>query len=451
MIKQLRYQGPFIALTLAMICIQFDSFAVSLALTSIGKAWSLTNQNVQWVISIYLIGVGLAMFPAGIASDKYGHKKLLLTGAYGFAVSTFVCGLAKEFQILLWARAIQGVSAGIMVPSGIAYISQHYVNSRLKIAIAVGIGYIAMALGPSGGAYLVKLYSWRSVFWACLPAIFISILMGWISPRTEVIKPRIKINNLHFSLILTLCLGCLITLVLIDIPTVLKYLASSFILFGMVAFIYSKSKSDKQYRLFINMLKGIPLRFYEMLFLGVISNALLLTLIFSFPLILQKFYKWPIDKTGYAFIGVAVLIATGSLIAGKVSNTHERKVLLGALLVIIASYSTLLFSHTLSYVVFLTAYHILGFFLGVTNSLVLVASQSVISKSIAGFGSGLFKTIITVIGALGVVFSGYYINSKSISLEQVLQLHQYLFFLCSLAFLGWFVLECSYSLLIKKI
>ncbi len=253
-----------------MICIQFDSFAVSLVLTSIGKTWNLTNQSVQWVISVYLIAVGLTMFPAGVASDKYGHKKFLLAGACGFAISTLVCGLAKKFPMLLWGRAIQGVSAGIIVPSGIAYISKYYVNSRLKIAIAIGVGYLAMALGPGGGAYLIKLYSRKSVFWVCLPIIFISILMGWVSSGTEVINS--KIDNLRLSLILTLCLGGLITPIIINIPTGLKYLLFSFILFGMVVFIYGKSKLDKQYQLFISMLKDNPLRFYEMLFLGVVSN-----------------------------------------------------------------------------------------------------------------------------------------------------------------------------------
>ncbi|MCY4177448.1 MAG: hypothetical protein OXD32_03005 [Endozoicomonadaceae bacterium] len=95
------------------------------------------------------------------------------------------------------------------------------------------------------------------------------------------------------------------------------------------------------------------------------------------------------------FIGVAILIATGSFIAGKVSNIYERKILAGALLIILAGYSTLLLSHTLLDLVFLIIYHILGFFLGITNSLVLVSSQNVVSRSVAGFAAGLFKMLIT--------------------------------------------------------
>ena len=441
MINKLKYQGPFITVIFAMICIQFDLFAVSLALNSIGETWNLTHQSVQWVISVYLIGVGLAMFPAGIASDQYGHKKLLLMGAIGFAFATLGCGLAQEFQTLLFARAIQGISAGIMVPTGIAYITKYYTNFRLKIAIVVSIGYIAMVLGPSVGAYLVKLYSWRAVFWGCLPVILISILIGWISPKPNSELQKTNTGNLKLSLKLTLCLGVSIIPMFLSIPVGLKCILSILIVSSVLVHIYMKSKADVQYQSLIATFKNIPLKFYEMLFLGIISNTLLLTLIFSFPFILQNFYGWSVVRTGYAFFGIASLIAIASLLMGKISNAYEKKVFIIAITVIIISYLILLVSNVYSNVIFLITYHTLGFFLGATNSLVIITIQSVIPKSIVGLGSGLSKTLITVIGALGIVFSSHYIDSQSLNVKQIAGLHSYLFYLCILALLGGIILK----------
>lgn len=378
MITIIRNQAPFIALTLSMICIQFDSFAMSLALNSLVNSWDLDYSETQLIISVYLVGVGLSMLPAGIASDFFNHKKILLIGTALFAVSTLVCFLAEDFSSLVCARVFQGISAGMIVPSGISYITLYYPNFRTKLSIVMGIGYVAMSLGPSIGSYLISEYSWRSVFFVCLPLIMLAMVLVIISSSPLSISDKngvsIKSNNI------------------ISVTT---------------------------------FLKSIDMDFYVSIVLGSLFNILLLGLIFTYPILLMNVYSFSIVEAGNSFLLVAIFVAGGSLFAGKADKKSEFFNLYAVLVVLLLSALLYVFQESLTVIEFIASYSFLGLILGFANSLALIANQTILPKNFVGLGSGMFKTITTLAGAFGVALIGNIIDENLNQLSVIISTEKY--------------------------
>jgi DHA2 family methylenomycin A resistance protein-like MFS transporter len=172
---------------LALLCvgiflIQLDVTVVNVALPTIrlDLATSLTGQ--QWVVAAYMIALAGLLLPFGALGDRVGHRRVLLTGLAAFALASLGCGVAPTIELLVAARALQGVGAALLLPGTLAVITNLYVD-RAARARAVGIwsgaGALALPSGPLLGGALVAGLGWRAVFLINLPIIAVGLPLAW--------------------------------------------------------------------------------------------------------------------------------------------------------------------------------------------------------------------------------------------------------------------------------
>jgi DHA2 family methylenomycin A resistance protein-like MFS transporter len=172
---------------LALLCvgiflIQLDVTVVNVALPTIrlDLATSLTGQ--QWVVAAYMIALAVLLLPFGALGDRIGHRRVLLTGLTVFGLASLACGVAPTIELLVAARALQGVGAALLLPGTLAVITNLYVD-RAARARAVGIwsgaGALALPSGPLLGGSLVAGLGWRAVFLINLPIIAVGLPLAW--------------------------------------------------------------------------------------------------------------------------------------------------------------------------------------------------------------------------------------------------------------------------------
>ena len=140
----------------------------------------VSSAQLSWVLNSYTIVAGATLILAAVVCDRFGRKRMLLTGVAIFTVAAAACALAPNPSALIAARVVQALGWSLITPSSISVVLADVPVNRRASAVATwaGIGGIATALGPSLGAILVDVGTWRWAFWISVPLGVIVIPLG---------------------------------------------------------------------------------------------------------------------------------------------------------------------------------------------------------------------------------------------------------------------------------
>ncbi|MCT9003222.1 MFS transporter [Microbacterium memoriense] len=190
-----RWRAFWVCVSVAALTI-LDLSKVNVALPSIEKALGAQSTELQLVVSGYVLCFGLALVPFGRLGDQRSRKTLFVIGLSLFTLTSIVCALAPTVEVLLIARLIQGVAAGIQMPQVIGTIQQLFVGAERGRAFGLfgaTIG-IATAFGPTLGGLMIAVGGptdgWRYIFWMNVPLCLL-VLVGVLAllPRTRKRAP----------------------------------------------------------------------------------------------------------------------------------------------------------------------------------------------------------------------------------------------------------------------
>jgi EmrB/QacA subfamily drug resistance transporter len=148
-----------------------DATVVGIALPAIGRNFSASLSTLQWVVTAYTLTLAGLLLLSGALGDRYGRKKMFLTGVAWFAVASLICGVAPDAPILIVARAVQGVGAALLTPGSLAILQASFREQDRSKAIGAWTGFagIGTAVGPFIGGWLISAASWRLIFIINLP------------------------------------------------------------------------------------------------------------------------------------------------------------------------------------------------------------------------------------------------------------------------------------------
>ncbi len=170
------------------------------ALPRIQLDLNATNTQVQWCVNAYLLVIAVFVLISGKLGDRIGYKRTLMVGVVGFVIFSALCGLSESAEMLIIARACQGLCAASIYPAQTAMIAQIYPPEKRGRAtgMIVSIGSLFLILGPLVGGYLIEVASWRWIFWINLPIGAIGLWMiNRFMPTPE--KGRGKVDLKGFA------------------------------------------------------------------------------------------------------------------------------------------------------------------------------------------------------------------------------------------------------------
>ena len=171
-----------------------DSSVVNVALPKMESELETTLAYMTWVINAYTLCMSALLLIGGAAADQIGRRRIFIIGITIFAIASIGCGLAPNVQVLILARAVQGVGAALLIPCSLAIIGAAFSEKERGAAIGVWSGASAIAAGsaPLMGGLLVDHVSWRAIFLInpliALPTILIALRHVPESVDTEAKK-----------------------------------------------------------------------------------------------------------------------------------------------------------------------------------------------------------------------------------------------------------------------
>ena len=156
-----------------------DGTVVNVALERIGTELGAGFADLQWTVNAYTLTLASLILLGGSLGDHFGRKRVFLIGVVWFALASLLCGLAPNVEMLIAARALQGVGGALLTPGSLALISASFHGPDRAAAIGAwsGLGGIAGAVGPFLGGWLVEV-NWRLVFLINLPIAVLIVVVG---------------------------------------------------------------------------------------------------------------------------------------------------------------------------------------------------------------------------------------------------------------------------------
>jgi EmrB/QacA subfamily drug resistance transporter len=176
-----------------------DATIVGLALPTIGRDFHANIQDLQWVVTGYMLTLAALLLLGGALGDRYGRKRIFTIGVIWFAIASALCGFAVSSTMLIATRILQGVGGALLTPGSLAILEASFGPGDRERAIGAwsGMTGLATAIGPFIGGYLVSAASWRWIFFVNVPvSAFVVVLTIRHVPESADPEARGRIDIL---------------------------------------------------------------------------------------------------------------------------------------------------------------------------------------------------------------------------------------------------------------
>lgn len=200
--------------TIFALCIGFfmllvDQTVVSVAIPDLKIALGASLNSIVWVNSIYLITFAVPLLFTGRLGDRYGQRTVYLWGITIFTFSSLWCALSQSVEILIAARAVQGIGASFMSPQTMSVINRVFPRQKIGVAMGVwgAVAGIATIVGPIIGGLVVGLWGWKWIFAVNVPFGLLSfiLVMKWV-PALPKHARSIDLWSVIASVVVVFCI-----------------------------------------------------------------------------------------------------------------------------------------------------------------------------------------------------------------------------------------------------
>ena len=186
-----------VLLAVAQFMVILDITVVNVALPSIGTALGFAADELQWVVTAYVLFTGGLMLFGGRLADLVGRRPVFLAGLAVFTAASLLSGLAWSPESLIASRALQGVGAAFLLPSALSILTTSYRGAQQATALAVwgAIGSAGAAAGVLLGGVLTETVGWRWIFFVNVPAgLAVGTLVLRLAPTARAAAPRGRLD-----------------------------------------------------------------------------------------------------------------------------------------------------------------------------------------------------------------------------------------------------------------
>ena len=318
------------AMMVGFFMILVDSTIVAVANRKIMIALDTGYDTIIWVTSAYLLAYAVPLLVAGRLGDRFGLKNLYLIGLAVFTAASLWCGLSGSIEMLVAARVVQGVGAGLLTPQTLSMITRLFPAERRGVAMSVwgATAGVATLVGPLAGGVLIDGLGWKWIF-------FINVPIGVIGLALAVLLvPTLPTHPHRFDLVAVGLSGAAMFLLVFALqegqsagwaPWIWAVLVAGVGL--TAAFVYWQSINEREPLIPLEIFKnrGFTVSSLGVAVIGFATTAMVL------PLMFYAQGVCGLSPTRSAVLMAPMAIVSGALapIAGKIIDKHHPGPVIG--------------------------------------------------------------------------------------------------------------------------
>jgi EmrB/QacA subfamily drug resistance transporter len=161
----------FVITSFALFMVTLDNLVVTTALPVIRTDLSASLEQLEWTVNAYTLTFAVLLLTGAALGDRLGRRRMFVIGLALFTLASAAAALAPTAEVLIAARAAQGIGGAIVTPLTLTILSAAVPENRRGLALGAwgGIGGLAVALGPLVGGAVVEGISWQWIFWLNVP------------------------------------------------------------------------------------------------------------------------------------------------------------------------------------------------------------------------------------------------------------------------------------------
>jgi EmrB/QacA subfamily drug resistance transporter len=410
-----------VAVALGVMMVALDSTIVAVANPSIQSHLHASLADIQWIMNGYMLALAVTLITIGKVGDRFGHRKVFVTGMVGFALFSAGIGLsggtAKSISLVIAFRVAQGVFGAMLMPTALALLRETFPVDKLNAALGIWAGVIgaSTAAGPIVGGLLVQHVDWEACFYVNVVVGAVALAMTLLFVLETAPSPAAR--SFDFAGIALLSAG-LFSLVWALIKASAYGWGSArtigfFVGAGVALALFVLCESRVAQPL-------LPLRLFRSVSL-LAGTVLMVLLMFSMmgSLFFMTFFMQDVHGLSPVMTGVRMLPLTGMLIIGAplaglvIQKVGPRLPMAGGLVVAAVGLFGLSWLGTTSGPNDVILWFVL---LGLGLSPVIVGGADVIVGNapveLAGVAGGLTTTAMQVGGLLGMSVLGAVMSAK---------------------------------------
>ena len=392
------------ALCLSLLVLMIDGTVLNLAIPALVRELGATPADIQWILDAYILVFAGLLLTAGALSDRFGRRRMLITGLVLFGAASLIAVLSTAPWQLIASRAAMGVGGALLMPSTLSILMTTFADDERRKAMAgwSTVSMVGIVLGPTLGGFLLQHFWWGSVFLINIPAALIAIIAAvTLMPETHGQQRPVDLVGVGLSI------ATLAATVYVIIEREWNLAAIALAVVAGIAFLWWEHRST-----------------HPMLPLGVFRNRdftgtclTLLLMVFGMGAVLLMLTQYLQFVLGYSpmtaglallpyAIAAALCNALGATLGTKVSN---KVLIVSGLLVMAVAFTVL--AHVDGYTWVLAAMLIMGVGGGLAGPAAYASIMGAIPLEHAGVGSAMNDTLQQVgqaisIAVLGSVLAG---------------------------------------------
>jgi len=410
-----------ISVMFGIFMIILDSTVVNIAFQTLRREFGATLADAQWVLSVYVLSLGVTTPVSGYLADRFGIKRMYLLGLGIFVFGSFLCGLAPSLGWLIAARALQGFGGGIAQPLGPAQLYRAFPPKEQGTALGYfGIALVfAPALGPILGGWLVDINLWRLIFFINIPIGILGVILGSRFLLDYQVERKPSFDPLG---LITAVIGFGSVLYAASIaenngwtgPTTLMFFGIGVV--ALLAHGIIELYVAKEPMTFLRLFRSPT--FLNAALVGYVATVALFGAEFLMPVYLQAFRGRTALEAGFILLAVAATSGIATPLAGRIYDKIGPRMNLivgfGILCINTWQLSKIEAATPISYIIFLLALR--GVAVGLTLQTSFVAALSSVPLNNLPRGSSLLNSTRFVVQAVSVAMLAT-IFSSSISAD----------------------------------